>query len=84
MGSDIPRELPKWKDAGELRKLANFRILPRLEEKGAAAVDIQGLPFHLPQVSSTAIRRTAREGGDLSPHVPRAVLEYIKRHGLYR
>ncbi len=84
VGTDIPRELPKWKDAEELRKIADFRVLPRLEDNTANAEEEQEISFYLPRISSSTIRRMAGEGGDLSPHVPRAVLEYIERQGLYR
>jgi nicotinate-nucleotide adenylyltransferase len=84
VGSDIPEEMETWKDIEALRGMVTVRVLPRLEENAAAEESAQEVPYYLPRVSSGAIRRMAREGGDLSARVPRGVLTYIREHGLYQ
>jgi len=88
VGSDIPPEMRKWKDFDVLCDLARVRVLPRFEEAVADASDaVDGsgrVSFYLPKISGTTIRQLIRAGGDLAPHVPAAVCQYIAEHGLYR
>lgn len=79
VGSDILDEIADWKDSEALQRLARLRVLPRL---GAGASGAE-TPFYLPQVSSSDIRQLLREGRDATPHLPRAVLDYIRRNNLY-
>jgi nicotinate-nucleotide adenylyltransferase len=88
VGSDIPPEMEKWKDADALRALVRVRVLTRFEEAVAnasgASPDSEPVSFYLPKISGTTIRQLVRTGGDLAPHVPAAVCRYIEEQGLYR
>jgi nicotinate-nucleotide adenylyltransferase len=79
VGSDIMAEIAEWKDSEALQRLAPLRVLPRL---GASPSDA-ATPFYLPQVSSSDVRQLLREGRDATPHLPRRVLDYIRRNDLY-
>jgi len=57
-----------------------FIIVGRRAAKGAA--DYSAVT--MPEVSSTEVRSLLRAGKSPEGLVPRAVLDYIYRHGLYR
>jgi nicotinate-nucleotide adenylyltransferase len=87
VGSDILGELHQWHAFAEIARRAPPLVLPRA---GTEASDV--LPRLLPEVSSTDVR--ARLGAwaltsspsaplELEALVPRAVLAYVKAHGLY-
>jgi nicotinate-nucleotide adenylyltransferase len=82
VGSDIPPEFPKWKDAEELQRLVDLRVLPRQGAAAPAGSDDERL-YHLPRISSSEIRDMLAHGRDVAPHVPGAVLDYMHAHGLY-
>jgi len=87
VGSDILGELHQWHAFAEIARRAPPLVLPR------AGTDAAGpLPRLLPEVSSTDVRaRIGAWAQDSSPLaqlelealVPRAVLRYVKAHGLY-
>ena len=80
MGSDIPSETARWRDFDEIRRLADLLVLPRTGAPAEAAA--HGMPT-FPDVSSTAIRESLAGGQDASAVVPAAVLEIVRREGLY-
>lgn len=45
---------------------------------------IKVLPMDIVDVSSTQVRETVAEGGDISALVPRAVADYVAENGLYK
>ena len=87
VGSDILGELHQWHAFAEIERRAPPLVLPR------AGTDVAGpLPRLLPEVSSTDVRARlgawAKAGSPLAQRelealVPRAVLGYVKAHGLY-
>lgn len=81
VGADVLREAPKWHAFEQVRALAPLIVLGRggVEEPNAPETV-------LPTVSSTEVRAALRERrmSRLSRLVPRAVLEYIEAHALYR
>jgi nicotinate-nucleotide adenylyltransferase len=86
VGADVLAETPSWQAFDEIRQKAPLLILGRV---GVSHPDAP--PSVLPDVSSTEVRdRLARvrgravEDAELARLVPRAVLEYIDEHGLYR
>ena len=83
VGSDILDEIDEWKDADELRRLAELRVLPRLAEDGAAGPTRDG-PFFLPAARSSDVRTMIGRGEDVSAHLPREVLRYIRENQLYQ
>jgi nicotinate-nucleotide adenylyltransferase len=81
VGADVLADLPKWHRFDKIAELAPPIVMGR---EGIA--DERAPPPLLPAVSSTEIR-AALAGGDIERvrHlVPRAVLQYIDRHHLYR
>lgn len=79
LGSDILRDLPKWKAFDRIQELARVLVLYRA---GYPAADAFGPP--LAEVSSTEIRNAFQRGEEPASLVPRAVLAYAREHGLYR
>ncbi len=77
VGSDILDELEKWKEPGEVQRLAPLLIVPRLGHLQRARIG------HLPRLSSTDVRQLLQAGEDVASLVPNAVLQYIRDHGLY-
>lgn len=86
IGADNVAQLPKWRDAGELAKLANFVVIPR---PGQAAVEfpvpfrgrlLRGFPLG---VSSSEIRQRIRAGQSIRNLVKPAVAEAILNYRLY-
>jgi nicotinate-nucleotide adenylyltransferase len=80
IGSDLYEEVPTWYKGAELQALVSFIVIGRRAAKGAAAHS----PVTMPEVSSTEVRSLLRAGKSAEGLVPRTVLDYIYRHGLYR
>lgn len=78
IGSDILKDLPKWKDFDRIRTLAEVVVLNRA---GHPAEGAFGPP--LAEVSSTEVRRALEQGADPRGLVPRRVLDYARGHRLY-
>jgi nicotinate-nucleotide adenylyltransferase len=79
VGSDIVSDLPKWKEPEAIRALAHLLVLNRAGHPAPGAV---GPP--MAHVSSSEVRAALASGGDVSHLVPRTVLAYAEREGLYR
>ncbi len=89
IGSDILPELHRWHRWEELREQLRFVVVGRGD-----AVEPEALPeggdfvvrdFHLPDISSTAVREALAKGEDVSALLPRAVTAWLaRRPGLYR
>jgi nicotinate-nucleotide adenylyltransferase len=79
VGSDIVPEMAKWREPEEIRRLARIVVLNRA---GHPAPGSLGPP--LVKVSSTEVRAALATGGGGEGLVPRKVLAYIERHGLYQ
>lgn len=79
IGSDIVKDLPKWKRFDEVQRLARVLVLYRAGHPAEGAV---GPP--LVEVSSTEIREKFARGASPSELVPRAALDYAVTHQLYR
>lgn len=78
IGSDILKDLPKWKDFDRIQTMARVVVLNRA---GHPAEGTYGPP--LAEVSSTEIRKALETGAEPLGLVPRAVLEYARKHRLY-
>ena len=72
-GSDLEKEIARWKDPEALRARVEFLFLPRPPDP-----DSPFLPF-----SSTEIRRLVKNRLPISSFVPKAVEDYIAAHQLY-
>jgi nicotinate-nucleotide adenylyltransferase len=80
IGSDVADEVPSWYRSADLQALVPFIVVGRRAAKGAA----DHSAVTMPEVSSTEVRSLLRAGKSPEGLVPRAVLDYIYRHGLYR
>jgi nicotinate-nucleotide adenylyltransferase len=86
IGGDQPAQLPKWREAGELARLAQFLIIPRPGEAVTAlaapfrGLVLRGFPL---DISSSEIRRRILARLPWAHLVPVAVAEAIRNNGLY-
>ncbi len=78
VGSDIPKDAPKWHAFERVVALAPLLVVGRRGAGGAESM--------LPEVSSTEVRARVREGAwdALAPLVPARVLTIVRQEGLYR
>ncbi len=79
IGSDILSELDRWERIEDLRGVTRMIVVPR----GGFSVAGDALPFALPQLSSSDVRKALAEGKSAEAVLSPAVLDYIRRHGLY-
>jgi len=80
LGSDAAVDLEEWREIGEIRRLADVRILARAGEPvGPGAMAFEGLT-----VSSTGIRGTVCAGRSIRYLTPDSVRLYIEEKGLYK
>jgi nicotinate-nucleotide adenylyltransferase len=86
MGSDSYRNLPRWKNYGQI--LNYFKIIvyerPGFKMEGALPENIQLLKAPLLEISSTYIRDQVKEGKSIQYLVPEKVAQYIVESGYYR
>lgn len=87
IGADHVPSLPRWREAEELARLAEFVVVPRPGQPEPAHPPppfrlrrLRGFPLAL---SASAIRKRIRAGQSITPLVPPAVAEAISRNGLY-
>jgi len=86
IGADQLPQLPKWRDAENLARLAQFVIIPRPGEAATAIPppfrgrDLTGFPLG---VSSSQIRARVKAGLPICHLVPPAVAEAIRNYRLY-
>ncbi len=85
-GSDLLGELRRWHRWQELLRVLDFVVVRRgddLDEPpGSGHFDV--LPLRFPDISSTQVRESLLAGGDVAGLVDSAVLDTIRRRGLYR
>ena len=89
IGADNFAEFHTWKHPERIVELASVVVMNRPLQKSGAV----NKKFHIDarfalvpdiQISSTEIRRMIRRHKSIRYLVPNVVLQYIKRHGLYR
>jgi nicotinate-nucleotide adenylyltransferase len=97
MGADSLADLPRWREAAEICRLATPLVVRR---PGAPELDFEGLAplvsidrlaeicsyrVEMPAtpISSSEMQRLIRDGGEWQSLTPTAVGEYIQQHGLY-
>lgn len=78
IGSDILLETDSWYRFDEIQRMVQIMVLGR-----SGYPSPEGVPV-LPPISSTWIRQTRRDQGDVSAVVPARVLRYMEQHKLYR
>lgn len=82
VGADLVKERERWFGWEELKMRVPFMIVGRMGAE--ATMEGEEAPIKLPAVSSTLARAALAHGRPPVGLVPRAVLEYIAREGLYR
>ncbi len=86
IGTDHLLQLPKWREAEELARLAEFVVIPRPGEASRPFPEpfrgrtLTGFPLG---VSSSQIRERAKSGLPIEHLVPAAVAEAIRNNRLY-
>jgi nicotinate-nucleotide adenylyltransferase len=85
MGADLVAESSKWYRFEQIRALAPPLVLGRAGFEGATHADGPRPRAVLPAISSTEVRERIGAGAweEMGEMVPRAVLEYVRAHGLY-
>lgn len=81
VGADILQQLDKWHRIERVRELAPLLVVGR---SGFAHPEVDPDALHLPEVSSSEIRAALSQAHSVQSRVPRDVLVYIEREGLYR
>lgn len=94
VGGDMLADLPTWREAGEICRLAKIIAVPRPGRGGAEAADaarvrealgadVTVLDTPAPDISSTMIRERVRAAKPIGDLTPPAVTAYIYEEGLY-
>ncbi len=84
LGSDTARDLPKWKEANEVAKLASICVFGRPGEVVLPSPLVQRhLTVPLLAISATTIRRRVEERLTIRYWVPDSVDRYIRENRLY-
>lgn len=83
LGADQVAQLETWHRWREVLELATLAVFAR---PGWKAPDgrARHVPFDPMDIAASDIRARLARGADVSALVPAPVLEYIRRHGLYR
>jgi nicotinate-nucleotide adenylyltransferase len=81
VGADILNETHLWHAFDEIERRAPLLAIGR---SGVAHPKVDPRAPVLPNISSTEVRTTLANGGDVSPWVPRSVIAHIEKHSLYR
>lgn len=79
IGADLLGEVPSWLGGAELQRTVPFIVVGRGGFPAAPQT-----PVALPGISSRQVRAALAAGQDVSALVPRAVLDYISAHNLYK
>ena len=82
IGTDILAETSAWLRWDEVCRRAPPIVVGRGAHPPPPGADVA--PLTMPAVSSTDVRARIRRGDDAAGLVPRAVLGYIARRGIYR
>jgi len=91
VGADLIAQIETWREPDALLASVPFLIAPRngipVERFTQAPFDdaaLQFLDMEPVDLSSTGVRERVRRGEPIAEDVPRAVVEYIDAHHLYR
>ena len=84
MGADSYRDLPRWKNPSEIRRLANIAVFPRKGATiGSACRGDAILRAKEIDISSDGIRKMISSGKDPSRLLSKSVWEYIQKQSMY-
>ena len=87
IGSDLQGDIASWYGGDELQRTVPFIIVGRLGSQPVVGRPGGQAPpggIVMPDVSSSAVRAALAAGKSVEGLVPRAVLDYIVRKGLYQ
>jgi nicotinate-nucleotide adenylyltransferase len=84
IGADLLPEVPAWYGGVELQQTVPFIVVGRAGAGGVGAAAGQGHGVALPEISSTQVRAALGAARSVDGLVPRAVLDYIYGHDLYK
>jgi nicotinate-nucleotide adenylyltransferase len=84
IGADLVPEVPSWYGGAELQQTVPFVIVGRAGFTAEGEGDGKAGGVVLPRISSTEVRAALRSGRPVEGLVPRAVLDYIYGHNLYK
>ena len=84
LGADAARDLPLWREAEELHRLADLVVFARAgTEAPELPWPVRRVTVPAMEISATQIRRRAAAGQSLRYWVPDPVVEVIRAEGLY-
>ncbi len=89
MGEDNLKSLHKWRNYEEIINNHNIYVYPRVSE-GVVETEfnkyknIKKIDAPIIEISSTMIRKSIKEGKNITPLVPNDVLSFIEKKGFYR
>ena len=87
VGSDIPYEIHKWFKAKELFEEVKFIVLKRAGYKFKKVKGMEIVDFvreKVSGISSTEVRAKVKERKSLKNLVPKCIIDYIAKKGLYK
>ena len=84
LGGDQYASLRRWRQPGEVARLARIAVFTRPGHEVAPDADALVVPMAPLAVSASDIRARAARGESLDALVPRAVANYIAENRLYR
>jgi nicotinate-nucleotide adenylyltransferase len=85
LGADAAADLPRWREAAEVARLAEVAVLTRPGcPDGAVPLARHVVATPAIEISARDIRARCLAGKSIRYLVPDAVADYIERNGLYR
>lgn len=84
IGGDEVEYLPKWHKIDELVKLVTFVAVKRVGFKRQSKYPLIWIDAPLIEISSTDLRQRIKAQQSINYLVPKNVIDYIKRNGLYQ
>ena len=84
IGADMVAYLPKWHRISELIQMVQCVGVQRPKYKAGTSYPVIWVDVPLLDISSSLIRRQLEEGKKPNFLLPKAVLDYIEKEGLYR
>lgn len=84
IGADMVDYLPKWHKIDELVKMVQFVGVQRPKYKAGTSYPLIWVDVPLMDISSSMIRQFIKSKRQPNYLIPKAVLEYINKEGLYK
>ncbi|MCK1239802.1 nicotinate-nucleotide adenylyltransferase [Streptococcus uberis] len=84
IGADMVDYLPKWHKIDELVKMVQFVGVQRPKYKAGTSYPLIWVDVPLMDISSSMIRQFIKSNRQPNYLLPKAVLEYINKEGLYK